>query len=76
MAEVTLASLEGFDCAYLIKHYLSRILWGSIPLLMFRDSEALFKVLLKSRYTTEKRLMVDISAAREARQTKSILTLP
>ena len=33
---------------------------------MFTDSESLFKVIVKSTTTTEKRLMIDIKAGREA----------
>ena len=37
-----------------------------ILLSMFTDSESLFKVIGKSTTTTEKRLMIDVKAAREA----------
>lgn len=66
MAGETLAFTDGFDCAYLIRHDLTRMVNRNIPLLMFTDSEKLFEVLTRSRYTTEKRLLVSIAAAREA----------
>lgn len=66
MAAETLAFTEAFDCAYLLKHDLQAILKRDLPLLMLTDSQQLFDVLTRSRYTSEKRLMVDISAAREA----------
>lgn len=66
MAAETLAFVDGFDNAFLIKHDLERILARHIPLLMMTDSKALFDVLTRARYTTERRLMVDIASAREA----------
>lgn len=63
-AEV-LAFADGFDYVYLMRHDLQRIL-GHHPLAMLTDSESLFKCIVKSTTTTEKRLMIDIEAAREA----------
>lgn len=66
MAGETLAFAAGFDNAFLLLHDLQRMLGRKIPLLMFTDSRQLFDVLTRSNYTTERRLMVDIAAAREA----------
>lgn len=64
-AEV-LAFADGFDYAYLLRHDLKRMLNKDIPLAMLTDSESLFKCIVKSTTTTEKRLMIDIEAGREA----------
>ena len=66
MAGETLAFVDAFDNAYILRNDLERMLGISMPLLMLTDSEQLFNVLTRARYTTEKRLMVDISATREA----------
>ena len=66
MAAETLAFVDGFDNAYLIRHDLERMLGRDIPLLMLTDCKLLFDALTRARYTTERRLMVDIASAREA----------
>eukprot|EP00171_Calliarthron_tuberculosum_P005221 IDg5221t1 len=66
MAGETLAFVDAFDQAYILRHDLDRILNQFIPVIMLTDSEILFKVLTRARCTTEKRLMVDISATRQA----------
>ncbi len=58
--------LRGFDNAYIIKHDLERILNSRIPPSMYTDSKQIFDVVTRASYTTEKRLAIDISAAREA----------
>jgi hypothetical protein len=65
MAAETLAFSNAFDNAFIIKHDIERMI-GPVHLLMLTDSKALFDVLTRTRYTTERRLMVDIAAAREA----------
>ena len=72
MAAETLAFVDAFDNASLIKHDLQRMLNTDIPLLMLTDSEPLFRILTKYRYTTERRLEIDISAAREAYHSREI----
>lgn len=66
MAAEALAFADAFDQAYILKHDLQRILGQEIPLFMLTDSKLLFDVITGNRYTTEKRLMVDIAAVREA----------
>eukprot|EP00171_Calliarthron_tuberculosum_P005703 IDg5703t1 len=66
MASETLAFADSFDSAHTIKHDLQQALGKRIPLLMLTDSQALFDVLTRSNYTTEKRLMIEIAAARQA----------
>jgi hypothetical protein len=62
----TLAFVDGFDNAYLLRHELERMLGQPIPLIMFTDSQALFNVLTRNKTTTERRLMVDVAAAMQA----------
>jgi hypothetical protein len=66
MAAETLAFVDAFDNAFILRHELSRMMGTNIPILMMTDSRALFDVITRARYTTERRLMVDIAAAREA----------
>lgn len=70
-AEV-LAFADGFDYAYLLRHDLQRILAQHLPLAMLTDSESLFKSIVKSTTTTEKRLMIDLEAARQSYGTQKI----
>ena len=62
----TYAFSDGFDFASLMSHDLQRILKRKIPLTMITDSEQLFKIIIKSMTTPEKRLMIDVEAARAA----------
>jgi hypothetical protein len=71
-AAETLAFAAAFDGSFIFRHDLARMLGRHIPLLMLTDSEALFKTLTKTRYTSERRLLVDIAAARQAYQMKEI----
>jgi hypothetical protein len=66
MGGENLAFADGFDNAYLIRHELENILGQPVPLIMFTDSQALFNVLTRKNATTERRLMVDVAAARQA----------
>jgi hypothetical protein len=65
MAAETLAFSNAFDNAFIIKQDIERMI-GPVHLLMLTDSKALFDILTRTRYTTERRLMVDIAAARDA----------
>lgn len=51
---------------------MERALNIKVYLIMLTDSESLFKVIVKSSTTTEKRLMVDIQAAWEALENNEI----
>jgi hypothetical protein len=66
MASETLVFIDGFDQANLIRHDLEQALGHEIPLSMLTDSQPLFDVLTKKKITTEKRLMIDLAATREA----------
>ena len=66
MAGEIFAFSAAFDQDFVIRHDLEAILNQKISLTMFTDSEQLFDVLTTAAHTTEKRLMVEIMAAREA----------
>ena len=61
----TIAFSDTFDASFSIKYDLESIVGNPIPLLILTDSRPLFDILMCEKYTTEKRLMIDISAARE-----------
>lgn len=54
------------DYGYVMKIDLQDIMNAVIPLSMFTDYESLFKDIVKSTIATDKRLMIDVKAAREA----------
>ena len=62
----THAFADGFDTSYLMCHDLSTVMGKKMELTMVTDSMSLFKVIVNASTTTEKRLMIDIRAAREA----------
>lgn len=60
------AFADVFDAAFIIRHVLERIYAQHLPLVMLTDSKQLFGVITRASHTTEKRLMIDVAAAREA----------
>ncbi|CDF33317.1 unnamed protein product [Chondrus crispus] len=60
------AFTEGFDCAFVLRHDLQKLYGRTIPLQMRTDSKQMFDVIMKASHTSERRLMIDIAAAREA----------
>ena len=62
----TLAFVDGFDQAYLVREQLRAIFARRIPLKIFMDSKTLFDVLTRGTLTTERRLVIDLMVAREA----------
>lgn len=66
MGAEVLAFADGFDYAYFLRHDLNRISGQNQPLAMLTDSDNLFKTIVKSTTTTEKRLLIDIEAATDA----------
>lgn len=66
MAGEVYAFANAFDEAFIIKHDLERVYKQRVPLTMLTDSKQLFDVITRASHTTEKRLMIDIAAAREA----------
>jgi len=66
MAGEVYAFSAAFDEAFVIRYDLERLYRRRIPLNMFTDSKQLFDVVTKASHPTEKRLLVDIAAARQA----------
>lgn len=56
------APADCFGAAYATRHALEVIMDHYIPLTILTDSESLFKIIVKSTVTSEKRLMIDIKA--------------
>lgn len=55
---LTYAFADGFDTAYILKYDLEDILPIRIHMTILTDSESLFRVIINSSVTTEKRLKV------------------
>lgn len=60
------AFADGFDYGYSLRHDLERMTGRKIPLLMYTDSDSVFKVIVKNSMTTERQLMIDLEATRQA----------
>ena len=60
------AFADGFDYEFILQHDLRNMLKKNLPLRMFTDSKSTFDIVTKMSYTEEKRLMIDVSAIREA----------
>ena len=60
------AFAEGFDSVYAIKHTLEKVYRQVLPITVPTDSKQMFDVITKASHTSEKRLMIDVAAAREA----------
>jgi hypothetical protein len=50
----------------MLKHDIERMIDRNVPIHAFTDSLSLFDVITRSTSTSEKRLMIDITAAKEA----------
>jgi len=66
MAGEVYAFSAAFDEAYTIRYDLEELYGCHIPISIFTDSKQLFDVVTKASHPTEKRLLVDIAAARQA----------
>jgi hypothetical protein len=75
MAAETLAFVDAFDNGFILRLELSRILGKDIALLMMTHSQALFDVITRLRYTTGRRLMMDIAAAPEAYNERTMINI-
>lgn len=60
------AFVSCFDFAFALKRDLKRIMDKTAPAHMLRDSKCLFDTITRLSGVTEKRLLIDISAMREA----------
>eukprot|EP00170_Pyropia_yezoensis_P000148 contig_1145_g149 len=72
MAGEVYAFSAAFDEEFVIRYDLEQLYGCHIPLSLFTDSKKLFDVVTKASHPTEKRLMVDIAAAREAYNRRDI----
>lgn len=75
----SLAFANGFDAAYAIQADIARMLQKKPPIFMLIDSEILFNIITRRRLTTERRMMIDLQATRNAyanREISNILLIP
>lgn len=72
LAGETHAFADAFDVAFTMRHELRKVIGKEVRLTMLTDSMSLFKVIINSSVLSEKRLMIDISAARQAYETNDI----
>ncbi len=66
MAAEVIAFSDAFDVGYTLATELSSLLGKKVPLILLTDGKSLFDVITKGTRTSEKRMMLDIAAAREA----------
>lgn len=67
----TFTVADACDAAILIQHNLKSILNKTLQITAFTDSATLLNVMIRNHLTTEKGLMIDIKAAREAYNDKN-----
>ena len=72
MSGEVIAFSDLFDVAISFAEELGNILSKKIPVQLLTDSKALFDVVSKGSRTSEKRMMLDIAAAREGFKSKAI----
>lgn len=70
-AEV-IAFADVFDDAYALRSQLEQIMQRAVPLQLLTDSKSLFDIISKGSRTSEKRIMLDIHAARQAYKSREI----
>jgi hypothetical protein len=61
-----LAFADAFDCAYTLRKDIEQMLGRKVPLSLLTDSKSLFDIITNSSSTLEKRLIIDVAAARES----------
>ena len=66
LAAEVYAFVELFDFAYTLKHDLKNILRKDLNIVLFTDSRCLLDTITRLSSTSEKRLLIDISAQRES----------
>ena len=62
----------GFDNACVLKYTIDQILNDKVPIIICIDSYSLFECLVKFGTTHDKRLMIDITAIRQAYERREI----
>lgn len=75
MGGETYAFMEAFDAVYSLKDDLAALLDRKLEIRMMTDSKQLFDAITRGRRTTERRLSIDITAARDAYQRFEIDTI-
>lgn len=75
MAAETIAFAEAFDAAFTTQHTLQKLLQRKVKLQMLTDSKQLFDAITRSTRTKERRLMIDIAAAKESFEKREISDL-
>lgn len=66
LGEETFGPTNACDSATLIQHDLKKMLKNTLEIQVLADSETLLIVIIRNSSTTEKRLMIDVMAVREA----------
>ena len=72
MAAETLAFSDGFDQAYTLRRDIEQLIGKRIPITMLTDFQSLFDIITKSSYSAEKRIVIDIAAAKKAYQNQDL----
>ena len=72
MAGEVIAFSDLFDVAFTLAHEVKFITGSQIPVQLLTDSTSLFDVISKGSGTSEKRMMLDIAAARKGFRSKAI----
>jgi hypothetical protein len=75
MAAETCAFAECFDAAYVLNHDLETLLCRPIRLQMLTDSKQLFDCMSHSSRAKERRIMIDVAAAKQAFERNEISDL-
>lgn len=75
MAGEVIAFSDMFDVAVTLAEELRTIYKRSVPLHLLTDNKALFDIISKGSRTSEKRMMLDIAAAREGFRDRVILDI-
>lgn len=66
MGGETLALSEGFDVVFSLARDLSRVYNRRVSIRVYTDSQQLFDTVSKGKRTTERSLMIDVAAIRQA----------
>lgn len=66
------AFADFFDVCFVLKYCMESFINYKIPIKMYSDPESLFKVVVRSTTTTEKRFMIGVRATSEALERKEI----